>query len=70
MAITRGIDRCTELINVGKTELGSAVSAVGGHISGLGQLRCSMGRMGCYKRDGYHVEKHSRPTPRLAHFIF
>ena len=29
-----------------------------------------MGRMGCYKRDGYHVEKHSRPTPRLARFIF
>ena len=29
-----------------------------------------MGRMGCYKRDVYHVEKHSRPTPRLAHVIF
>ena len=29
-----------------------------------------MGRMGCYKRDGYHVEKHSRPTPRPARFIF
>ena len=25
-----------------------------------------MGRMECYKRDAYHVEKHSRPTPRLA----
>ena len=29
-----------------------------------------MGRMECYKRDAYHVEKHSRPTPRLAHVIF
>ena len=27
MAIIRGIDRCTELINVGKTVLGSIVSA-------------------------------------------
>ncbi|CAH3044399.1 unnamed protein product [Pocillopora meandrina] len=32
MAIIRGIDRCTELINVGKTELVSAVSAVGGQV--------------------------------------
>ena len=23
-----------------------------------------------YKRDAYHVGKHSRPTPRLAHVIF
>ena len=37
---------------------------------GLGQLKCSMGRMGRYKRDAYHVGKHSRPTPRLAHVIF
>ena len=29
-----------------------------------------MGRMECYKRDVYHVGKHSRPTPRLAHVIF
>ena len=29
-----------------------------------------MGRMECYKKDVYHVGKHSRPTPRLAHFIF
>jgi len=28
-----------------------------------------MGRMECYKRDAYHVGKHSRPTPRLAHII-
>ena len=33
------------------------------------QLKCSMGRMECYKRDAYHVGKHSRPTPRLAHII-
>ena len=26
-------------------------------------------RMEFYKRDAYHVEKHSRPTPRLAHVI-
>ena len=36
---------------------------------GLGQLKCSMGRMERYKRDAYHVGKHSRPTPRLAHVI-
>ena len=29
-----------------------------------------MGRMERYKRDAYHVGKHSRPTPRLAHVIF
>ena len=29
-----------------------------------------MGRMECYKRDVYHVGKHSRSTPRLAHVIF
>ena len=29
-----------------------------------------MGSMECYKRDAYHVGKHSRPTPRLAHVIF
>ena len=34
------------------------------------QLKCSMGRMEGYKRDAYHVGKHSRPTPRLAHVIF
>ena len=34
------------------------------------QLKCSMGRMERYKRDAYHVGKHSRPTPRLAHVIF
>ena len=34
------------------------------------QLKCSMGRMECYKMDAYHVGKHSRPTPRLAHVIF
>ena len=37
---------------------------------GLGQLKCSMGRMERYKRDAYHVGKHPRPTPRLAHVIF
>ena len=37
---------------------------------GLGQLKCSMGRMERYKRDAYHVGKHSRLTPRLAHVIF
>ena len=36
----------------------------------MGQLKCSMGRMECSKRDVYHVGKHSRPTPRLAHVIF
>ena len=29
-----------------------------------------MGRMECYKKDVYHVGKHPRPTPRLAHVIF
>ena len=29
-----------------------------------------MGRLECYKRAVYHVGKHSRPTPRLAHVIF
>ena len=29
-----------------------------------------MGRMERYKRDAYHVGKHSRPTPRLDHVIF
>ena len=29
-----------------------------------------MGSMERYKRDAYHVGKHSRPTPRLAHVIF
>ena len=28
---------------------------------GLGQLKCSMGRMECYKGDVYHVGKHYRP---------
>ena len=28
-----------------------------------------MGEMGCYKKNVYHVGKHSRPTPRLAHVI-
>ena len=28
-----------------------------------------MGRMERYKRDAYHVGKHSRPTPRLPHVI-
>ena len=37
---------------------------------GLGLLKCSMGRMECYKTGVYHVGKHSRPTPRLAHVIF
>ena len=37
---------------------------------GLGQLKCSIGRIECYQRDAYHVGKHSRPTPRLAHVIF
>ena len=37
---------------------------------GLGQLKCSMGRMERYKTDAYHVGKHSRPAPRLAHVIF
>ena len=37
---------------------------------GLGPLKCSMGRMERYKRDAYHVGKHSRPTPRLAHVFF
>ena len=31
------------------------------------QLKCSMGRMECYKRYAYHVGKHSRPTPRLTY---
>ena len=35
-----------------------------------GHLKCSMGRMECSKKDVYHVGKHSRPTPRLAHVIF
>ena len=26
--------------------------------------------MECYKRNAYHVGKHSRPTPHLAHIIF
>ena len=30
----------------------------------------SVGRMKGYKRDAYHVGKHSRPTPRLADVIF
>ena len=29
-----------------------------------------MGRMERYKTDAYHVGKHSRPTPCLAHVIF
>ena len=37
---------------------------------GLGQLKCSMGRMEPYERDAYHVGRHSGPTPRLAHVIF
>ena len=37
---------------------------------GLGQLKCSMGRMEPYERDTYYVGKHSGPTPRLAHVIF
>ena len=41
-----------------------------GNRGGLGQLKCSMGRMERYKTDAYHVGKHSRPTPRLAHVIF
>ena len=36
----------------------------------MGQLKCGMGRLECYKRAVYHVGKHSRPTPRLAHVIF
>ena len=28
-----------------------------------------MGRIECFKRDAYHVGKHSRPTPPLAHVI-
>ena len=31
------------------------------------QLKCSMGRMECYKRYAYHVGKYSRPTPRLTY---
>ena len=27
-----------------------------GSIGGLGQLKCSMGRMECYMRDAYHLE--------------
>ena len=34
------------------------------------QLKCSMGRKECHKRDAYHVGKHSRLTPHLAHVIF
>ena len=26
--------------------------------------------MECYEKDVYHVGKHSRPTPRLAHVNF
>ena len=37
---------------------------------GLGQLKCSMGRIECYKRDTYHVGKHSRLTPRLVYVNF
>ena len=29
-----------------------------------------MGRMEHYKGDAYHVRRHSRPTPRLAHVIY
>ena len=32
-------------------------------------MKCSIGRMECYKRNAYHMRKHSRPTPRLAHII-
>ena len=37
---------------------------------GTGAVEVRMGRMERYKRDAYHVGKHSRPTPRLAHVIF
>ena len=37
---------------------------------GLGQLKCNMGRMERYKKDAYHVGKHSRLAPRLAHVNF
>ena len=33
-------------------------------------MKCSMGRMERYKRDAYHVGRHSRPKSRLAHVIF
>ena len=37
---------------------------------GLLQLKCSMGRMECYKRDVYHVGKHSRPdTSSRSHYF-
>ena len=34
------------------------------------QLKCSIGRMECCKRDAYDMGKDSRPTPRLPHIIF
>ena len=37
---------------------------------GTGAVEVQFGRMERHKSDVYHVGKHSRPTPRLAHVIF
>ena len=38
---------------------------------GTGAVEVQFGRMERHKSDAYHVGKHSRPTPRLAHvFLF
>ena len=37
---------------------------------GTGAVEVQFGRMERHKSDAYHVGKHSRPTPRLAHVIF
>ena len=37
---------------------------------GIGAVEVHHGRMECYKTGVYHVGKHSRPAPRLAHVIF
>ena len=37
---------------------------------GLGQLKCSMCRMECYKRDVYHVGKHYRPDTSSCSLYF
>ena len=38
--------------------------------TGAGSVEVQHGCMLFYKRDVYHVGKHSRPTPRLADVIF
>ena len=41
-----------------------------GAVGSTGAVEVQMGRIERNKRDAYHVRKHSRPTPRLAHVIF